>query len=83
MGANFVRSNLSGSEFDNVDIRGMNLNGAILFNCKWRNLRIQEINKLDGHTNKVNSVCFSPDGSTVASGSSDKSIRLWDVKTGQ
>ncbi|CAD8167247.1 unnamed protein product [Paramecium pentaurelia] len=29
------------------------------------------------------SVCFSPDGNTLASGSEDNSIRLWDVKTGQ
>ena len=44
IGANFVRSNLSGSEFENVDISGMNLNGASLFNCKWSNLRINEQN---------------------------------------
>ncbi|CAD8095509.1 unnamed protein product [Paramecium primaurelia] len=29
------------------------------------------------------SVCFSPDGNILASGSADYSIRLWDVKTGQ
>ena len=29
------------------------------------------------------SVCFSPDGNTLASGSWDNSIRLWDVKTGK
>ncbi|CAK74234.1 unnamed protein product (macronuclear) [Paramecium tetraurelia] len=28
-------------------------------------------------------VNVSPDGTTLASGSVDKSIRLWDVKTGQ
>ncbi|CAD8104453.1 unnamed protein product [Paramecium primaurelia] len=29
------------------------------------------------------SVCFSPDGNTLASDNDDKSIRLWDIKTGQ
>ncbi|CAK79606.1 unnamed protein product (macronuclear) [Paramecium tetraurelia] len=38
---------------------------------------------LDGHSSTVYSVNFSPDGTTLASGSDDKSIRLWDVKTGQ
>ena len=30
----------------------------------------------------VDSVAFSPDGTLLASGSLDKKIRLWDVKTG-
>ncbi|CAD8204853.1 unnamed protein product [Paramecium pentaurelia] len=83
IGANLVRCNLSGSEFDNVEISGVNLNGAVLFNCKWKIIKINELNKLDGHNGAVQSVCISPDGKIVASGSQDKSIRLWNIKTGQ
>ena len=35
------------------------------------------------HKEGVNSVAFSPDGKTLASGSNDKTIKLWDVETGQ
>jgi WD40 repeat protein len=37
----------------------------------------------EGHTEVVRSLCFSPDGKTLASGSDDHSIKLWDVATGQ
>ena len=38
---------------------------------------------LTGHTDNVYSVSFSPDGTLLASGSSDDTIKLWDVATGE
>ena len=38
---------------------------------------------LEGHSDRITSVAFSPDGNTVASGSADDTVILWDVATGK
>ncbi len=38
---------------------------------------------LEGHRDAVSSVSFSPDGKTIASGSWDYTIRLWNASTGE
>ena len=43
----------------------------------------EEFDLLTGHTSGVNSVAFSSDGNTLASGSRDTTIRLWDINTGR
>ncbi|TDL24683.1 WD40 repeat-like protein, partial [Rickenella mellea] len=37
---------------------------------------------LEGHTDYIRSVAFSPDGKHIVSGSDDKTIRVWDAETG-
>jgi WD40 repeat protein len=36
-----------------------------------------------GHKEPLNSLAFSPDGKTLASGSSDKTVKLWSVASGK
>ena len=42
--------------------------------------RINERNRLEGHSGSVRSVSFSPDGKTLATGSDDNTVKLWDLQ---
>ncbi|WP_017719281.1 AAA-like domain-containing protein [Kamptonema formosum] len=45
--------------------------------------KIRERNQLTGHQGVVTSVCISPDGRTLATGSNDRTARLWDLSGNQ
>ncbi|MEH1788655.1 MAG: ribosome assembly protein 4, partial [Nostoc sp.] len=45
--------------------------------------RAIEVNTLEGHSDAVNSVTYSPNGQQLASASSDSTIKIWDVSSGK
>lgn len=41
------------------------------------------INTIHGHSDYVFSIAVNPQGKTFASGSADKSVKIWDIETGE
>ena len=38
---------------------------------------------LEGHYSSINTITFSPDGKTLASGSNDRKTIIWNLETGK
>ena len=50
--------------------------------CAISGLNIRIFPDLRGHSSGILCVCFSPDGTKIATGSYDKLSIIWDAKTG-
>ena len=51
--------------------------------CLWLPCSSKKpVARMTGHMQPVNHVAFSPDGSMIASASFDKSVKIWDGRTG-
>ncbi|KAJ5662462.1 uncharacterized protein N7477_010078 [Penicillium maclennaniae] len=47
----------------------------------WNTVTGRCVTTLEGHTDQVNSVAWSPDATRIASASSDSTVKIWDLAT--
>ena len=73
--------------FTSVSSIAFSPDGSMLVWSEWGRIRSWDVRTgvlrypdFGGHSASVNSVAFSPDGGTLASGSDNTSIGLWDVR---
>ena len=91
-GVRIKGANLSQGMFDSVDFRGADLRGVDLRQGWLRNTQLagaQMAGVIFGEKPYMNagsgvfSITYSPDGRTLASGSMDGKVRIWDTESGK
>jgi WD40 repeat protein len=71
------------TQFEKNSPEWQNLQPLVMAALQQATNEIYEQNTLRGHQAGVLSISSSPDGKTIASGSGDNTIKLWDVATGK
>ena len=65
-----------------MDFRNSDLSGIDFTLCTMNKTIFGQLSVLKGHGSYVNSIAYSPDGKKIVSGSSDKTVRVWDAESG-
>jgi ribosome assembly protein 4 len=68
------------SQTEMIAVGGEDFTIALL---RFDNHKFQEVARLTGHTKAVNHVCFSPNGYWLATASFDRTVKLFDGKSGK
>ncbi|KAJ3428988.1 wd40 repeat protein [Anaeramoeba flamelloides] len=71
---------MGGVRFDVIDSRG---NEIIVFGTKTFSEDYLKFREKNTDRNGVNTVVYSPDEKTLATGSRDKKVKFWDIQTGK
>jgi WD40 repeat protein len=71
-------STSSENQFTNPAIEAEILSIEVQQPQAWKCIKV-----LQGHEASVNTIAISPDGQTLASGSQDRTVSLWNLKTGK
>ena len=66
-----------------MDFRNSDLSGSDFTQSSMNKTIFGQIAVLKGHSDRVTSVAFSPDGKKIVRGSDDKTIRVWNAETGK
>ena len=79
---------LGSSNFDRArDLLAFHRHQTNLLGFEWRYVweqsRSHELRQLRGHTARVRTVFFSPDGQTLATRSLDNMLKVWDIASGR